>query len=124
MQKAKNKCNLELIAAYLQRTKNLVSPWSGFVSERQCSKVTEAALKAIRWFLVCSTEQDITMKTAVIDMYQEIPALKGTKISESDLIQKTIDVWQPDFDIPLQVSDAKEIIARWTGLLNIVGQSV
>jgi hypothetical protein len=44
--------------------------------------------------------------------------------SHADLIQKTIEVWQPYFTTPLEASDAEEITARWAGFMNIVGQSL
>lgn len=47
-----------------------------------------------------------------------------TQEKDDELIQKTIEVWQPYFTRPLQVADAEEIIGRWTGFIQIIGQAL
>lgn len=43
---------------------------------------------------------------------------------EEDLIQATIRVWQPYFTTPLGSKDAEEIIGRWRGFFNVIGQTL
>jgi hypothetical protein len=50
--------------------------------------------------------------------------MKANTSFKGDLIQKTIDVWQPSFTQSLQPADAEEIIVRWSSLVSIAAQSL